>query len=244
VCTWASVDLALFAVSATRTVAQGPQTVLQGVYTEVQAERGDMQFHTHCSKCHEGADVDGPPLEGNPFIDRWREDSLAALFNFVKTKMPQDSPGELSDSVYRDILSYLLRSNDYPPGKQELSAELVEGTLLVLKTGPMPLPSNSLVRVIGCISAGASNAWMLTKASDPVRTRDADATSPEELRISAQKPQGSLAFRLQKLDELKPGFKPESYSGQKVQIKGVLLHSGGDRINVVSLESTDSRCAP
>src|SRR2546423_13020472 len=110
--------------------AQKAKTVRDGVYTEAQATRGESVYGMNCAKCHEGADVDGPPLEGDPFIDRWREDSLAALFNFIKTKMPQDSPGKLSDSVYRDILSYLLRSNDYPSGKQELSAEVMQGTLL------------------------------------------------------------------------------------------------------------------
>ncbi len=240
----ASLTLSLSALFATRAAGQPAQTVLAGVYTETQAERGEMQFHANCARCHVGADVDGPPLEGDPFIDRWREDSLASLFNFIKTKMPQDSPGTLSDSVYRDILSYLLKSNDYPSGKRELSAELIEGALLVGKAGPKPLPANTLVRVVGCLSAGVANAWSLIKATDPVRTRDVEKTASEDLRSSAQEPQGSLAFHLQKLDELKPSSKPEIYSGQRVQVKGVLLQSGGDRINVLSLESTGLKCAP
>jgi hypothetical protein len=120
----------------------------------------------------------------------------------------------------------------------------VEGTLLVGKAGPMPIPANSLVRVVGGLSAGAGNAWSLAKATNPARTRDGETTSPEELKNSAQKPAESLVFRLQNLDDFKAGFKPQKYSGQRVQVKGVLLESGGDRINVLSLESTSSRCAP
>src|SRR5690242_6722513 len=78
------------------------RTVLDGVYSDAQAKRGDAEYGMNCAKCHEGADVDGPPLTGDPFIDRWREDSLASLFTFIRTQMPRDTPGKLSEPVYRD----------------------------------------------------------------------------------------------------------------------------------------------
>ena len=155
--TSASLILTLFALCATRTIAQRPQTVLQGVYTEAQADRGDMQFHANCAKCHEGADVDGPPLEGDPFIERWREDSLTALFNFIKTKMPQDSPGKLSDSVYRDILSYCLnRTTIHQENRviRRVSRRHAAGR----KAGPMPLPEFVGAR---CGLPFGRNAWSL-----------------------------------------------------------------------------------
>jgi mono/diheme cytochrome c family protein len=221
------------------------QTVLDRVYTDAQADRGAMQFQSNCAKCHEGADVDGPPLQGGPFIDRWREDTLAALFGFMKTRMPRDSPGKLSDAAYRDVLAFLLKTNDYPSGARELSADAVNSTLLVGKDGPKPLPTNALVRVAGCIAAGANNSVMLSKATSLARSISGDSTTPEELKDSAARPLGSQSFRLQNLDDLKGGFKLETYAGKKVQVKGVLVHqSAGDRINVLSLEAVGSGCAP
>lgn len=221
------------------------QTVLDRVYTDAQADRGAMQFQSNCAKCHEGADVDGPPLQGDPFIDRWREDTLAALFGFMKTRMPRDSPGKLSDAAYRDVLAFLLKTNDYPSGASELSADAVNSTLLVGKDGPKPLPTNALVRVAGCIAAGANNSVTLSKATSLARSISGDSTTPEELKDSAARSLGSQSFRLQNLDDLKGGFKLETYAGKKVQVKGVLVHqSSGDRINVLSLEAVGSGCTP
>jgi mono/diheme cytochrome c family protein len=75
-----------------RVHAQRSRTVLDGVFTDGQATRGEAAYAASCAECHEGADVDGPTLEGTPFIDRWREDNLDILFAFLKTKMPADSP--------------------------------------------------------------------------------------------------------------------------------------------------------
>ncbi|HEX8812536.1 MAG TPA: cytochrome c, partial [Terracidiphilus sp.] len=105
--------------------SQADRTVLDGVFTEAQAGRGEMQFAMNCAKCHEGADVDGPPLTGDPFIDRWREDTLEGLFSFIRTRMPRDNPAKLSEAVYRDILAFLLAANDYPAGKSELGADSI-----------------------------------------------------------------------------------------------------------------------
>src|SRR5271169_2086912 len=81
------------------------RTVLDGVYSDAQAARGAALFGAKCAGCHEGADVDGPPLELDPFVERWREDSLQPLFTFLKTKMPQDAPGSLTEANYLDLLS-------------------------------------------------------------------------------------------------------------------------------------------
>lgn len=226
-------------------LAQPGRTVLDAVYTDAQAMRGEAAYGTNCAKCHEGADVDGPPLTGDPFIDRWREDTLGALFSFIKTRMPRDAPGKLSDDAYRDILAFLLAANMYPAGAKELSADLLPSTLLVGRDGPKPLPSNALVVVVGCLAPGAANTWMLTNAPEPARTREADKTSPEELKSSGTKPAGNQTFRLQNLADLRAGFNPDTVKGKKIQVKGVLVRqSGNDRINVTSLETVATGCAP
>jgi len=218
------------------------RTVLDGVYTDAQARRGTEAYQTSCGKCHEGADVDGPPLSGDPFIDRWREDSLASLFAFIKANMPQDAPGKLADSAYRDIVAYLLQANMYPAGNQELTAEALGATELVGHNGRQPLPTNSMVRVVGCMEADSGGTWIITRAGEPGRTREPDHSTPEELRAAATKPLGMQSFRLQNLEDL-TAVHPDALKGQKVQAKGVLIRQPkNDRINVASLESVAASC--
>jgi mono/diheme cytochrome c family protein len=240
-----SKSLVAFLFLAAACYAQPARTVLDSVFTEAQATRGEAAYTANCAKCHEGADVDGPSLTGDPFIDRWREDTLASLFNFIKSRMPRDNPGKLGEALYRDILAFLLEANDYPAGAKELSAEMLPTTLLVGKDGPRPLPTNALVLAVGCLTPGAANSWMLTNATEPARTREADKTNPEELKNSAGRPTGAQTFRLQNLADLRSGLSPDTWKGRKVQVKGALVRqSGNDRINVTSLESVASSCTP
>lgn len=218
------------------------RTVLDGAYSEAQARRGADVYQTSCGKCHEGADVDGPPLSGDPFIDRWREDTLASLFGFIKANMPQDAPGKLTDAAYRDIVAYLLQANMYPAGNQELTAGALGATELVGHRGRQPLPTNSMVRVVGCLEAGSGGAWIIARAAEPARTREPEHSTPEELRAAAAKPLGTQTFRLQNLEDL-TAVHPDSLKGQKVQAKGVLIRQpNNDRINVASLETVAAAC--
>ena len=225
--------------------AQTHATVLSGVYTAAQAARGETAFGSNCAKCHEGADVDGPPLTGDPFVDRWREDNLEALFDFMKTRMPQDEPGKLAPAAYLDILAYLLSRNSFPAGAQELTAGTLSNTLLVGKDGPKPLSTNALVQVVGCFTPGSNNTWALTNASEPARTRNADKIAAEELKASASIPSGTQAFGLQNLADLGASFSADANKGHRVLAKGVLLRrSAGDRVNVISIGSVAPACGP
>jgi mono/diheme cytochrome c family protein len=218
------------------------RTVLDGVYTDAQAKRGAAVYQARCANCHEGADVDGPPLTGEPFIDRWREDSLASLFDFVKAKMPQDAPGKLDEPAYRDLVAYLLQANMYPTGLQELSADSVRPIDFVGHNGPQPLPTNAVVRAIGCFQPGASGTWLLANAAEPKRTRSADHASPEELQSAAAQPLGSQTYRVQNLEDLS-GFKPGALNGHRVQVKGVLIRqANNDRINASSVDDVAASC--
>ena len=126
----------------------GSRTVLDGVYTQAQAMRGEAQYQDNCSGCH-GETLDGramAALRGEKFLDRWREDSLDLLFNHIKTRMPARGPGSLSESAYLDILAFILQANDLPAGSKELTAADLAGTILVGKDGPKPLATNTLPR--------------------------------------------------------------------------------------------------
>ena len=106
------------------------------------------------------------------------------------------------------------------------------------KDGPKPLPSLTAVRVVGCLTSGPSDTWILTNGSEPVRSRSLNETTPEELQRSAAWPLGTQRFRLQNLPDRAAATK-----GHKVQAKGVLIRQYmNDRINVTSLETVASTC--
>ena len=85
-------------------------TVLDGVYTEGQAFRGEEAFVANCEGCHVYGEPDdaAPPLLDIDFLDRWREAKLGPLFDHMRTRMPAHAPGSLGESTYIDILSYIL----------------------------------------------------------------------------------------------------------------------------------------
>ena len=220
--------------------AQGSTTVLDGVYTAAQADRGHAAYEAACVGCHEGLDADGPQLAGRVFLDRWREDTLEPLFTFIKTRMPGNFPGSLDERAYADIMAYILQTNRFPAGERELSSDMVGRVRLVGVDGPRPLANLTIVRAVGCLSAEAKNTWALSKAGSPapVRDRVVDGTTPEELNVSAAQPLGTQTFPLLSVTQ-----QSASYAGHKVQVKGVLTRQNTlERINVMSLESVAPTC--
>jgi mono/diheme cytochrome c family protein len=220
--------------------AQAPASVLDGVYTQAQAARGEAAYSASCSGCHEGQDADGPELIGKAFLDRWREDKLEPLFTFMKTRMPGNLPGSLDARVYADITAYLLEANHLPAGSKELTPEAVGGIQLVGPDGPRPLSNLTIVRAVGCLAAEANNTWVLSRASNPrpVRARIVEGTTPEELSLSAAQPLGTQTFPLMSV-----AAQSATLAGHKVQVKGVLTRQNTlERINVMSLESVAPAC--
>lgn len=96
-----------------------------GVYSDAQAERGHTAYMQNCGRCH-GADLSGtfeiPPLVGR-FMPYWSGSTLGALFDYISTAMPLGRPGSLSPATNADILAFILKSNNFPAGGKELSAD-------------------------------------------------------------------------------------------------------------------------
>ena len=221
-------------------LAQGSTTVLDGVYTQAQAERGEAAYSFSCIGCHEGQDADGPELRGKAFLDRWREDKLESLFTFINTNMPGNLPGGLDERTYVDITAYLLQANGLPAGEKELRPDMMRSIQLVGPEGPRPLPNLTIIRAVGCLSSEANNTWALVKAGSPrpVRARIVDGTTREELKVSAAQPLGTQTFPLLSVTQ-----QGASHAGHKVQVKGVLTRQNTvERINVMSLESVAPTC--
>ena len=107
------------------------------------------------------------------------------------------------------------------------------------KDGPAPLPDDITVRVVGCLTQGPDNAWTLTKASEPGRTREPTASTPAELKSSAAQPLGTRTFGLPDVDSRSP----DTHKGHKVEAKGFVDHKpAGDRILLTALQTVAPNC--
>jgi hypothetical protein len=216
------------------------KTVWEGVFTEAQAQRGRSAYMQYCVSCHK-ADLLGieASMKGEPFIERRREDNLETLFLDIKATMPRGNPGGLPDQTYVDIITYMLQNNEMPAGTAELTPELLEGTQLVGKDGPKPVPNFVPVLSVGCIIETGENRWVLINASEPIRTRDSFKKIDKELTASQQRPPGPHNFRLAEAEN----FNAADHVEKKVQVKGVIVRSPtGNRINVNSIEPIADSC--
>ena len=92
-----------------------------GVYSEAQASRGERVYRGTCERCHgptlEGSEM-APPLQGEAFLHGWDGEVLTELMMFLQQTMPEDAPGGLRDEEYRDVLTFLLATNGFPPGDE------------------------------------------------------------------------------------------------------------------------------
>jgi len=226
--------------------AQAP-TVLDRVYTDAQAARGQSAYSGNCARCH-GPGLDGsgtaPVLHGTLFLDAWREDYLSSLFQHIQTRMPPNAVGTLPEGQYVDIVAYILAVNQFPAGQRELTRTDLDTTVLVGPDGPKPLPANATARVVGCL-AHSGDAWTLTHSTTPSRVRNGSETDPAELAKSSRSPLGTLGFRLPNLDEDHKESELLPHVGDKVQVKGVVNGQGASaRIYVLSFETLGHTCDP
>lgn len=214
-------------------------TVLDGVYTEQQAQRGEEQYEAICAACHEGDEPEANPPKGSEFIERWREAPVSFLYKFIHTNMPGDKPGSLSETAYLDVVAYLLNANGYPAGTTELTAAKTDTILLVGPDGPKPLPASALVSAVGCLASNSEEEWILTSGTDPLRVRVGDQTTPDELALSRLTALGHSSYTLVNVED----FPAPKLKGQKVQAKGVLTKVVNPyRLSVQSLEPLGDGC--
>jgi mono/diheme cytochrome c family protein len=94
-----------------------------------------------------------------------------------------------------------------------------------------------LVETVGCLKQGVHAEWSLISAHEPAASRS-QSTSATELR-GATTALGNGSFELLGAAV----FHPQSQSGGRVAVKGVLVPDiGGDRLNVTSLQPVPGAC--
>lgn len=138
--------LAMLPVSVgAQPAADTSRSIWDGVYTEAQAERGGFVYPSICGRCH-GHKLDGapddpdmfptPPIAGPKFLRNWDGVSLAALFDYTRTTMPQINPGSLSAEEFADVVAYSLAMSGAPAGADELSPDTASLSDVVIEPGP------------------------------------------------------------------------------------------------------------
>jgi len=116
------------------------KSVLDGIYTAAQAERGKAVYAMNCAGCHgekqEGGNA-GPTLSGPDFTNGYKDGSAGALLTKISQDMPSSAPGSLEPQQYADVFAYVLSVNKYPAGQTEAPKEPAE-----LKNAKMAAPKS------------------------------------------------------------------------------------------------------
>jgi mono/diheme cytochrome c family protein len=103
-------------------------SVWSGVYTAAQGKRGAEFSSGACAQCH-GMNLNGagqPDLPPSPaiaragFLRKWAGKPVAELFVYVRTQMPPDNPGTLTDQQAIDAIAHMFAVSNIPPGDKEL----------------------------------------------------------------------------------------------------------------------------
>lgn len=223
-------------------IAQTPpgKTVWSGVYSDAQAVRGQTEYAAHCTSCHKD-DLSGYQnvLKGDRFMEQYREAPVYRLFDKIKTTMPRNAVGSLSDHQYLDIVTFILQFNEFPAGGQELTAADLPEVLVVGKGGAEPVPDYSLVQVIGCLSHNEKDdTWIITRATDPVRAPQPQV-GVSEVTASAARPLGTATVELM----VSAAHDPAPHSGHKVDARGFLIRRpAGNRVNITGIETVALDC--
>src|SRR5262245_6631878 len=167
-------------------IAQASRTAADGVYTTVQAQRGQALYTAECLACH-GATLEGglgPPLTGASFLRIWNGRSLADLVDKIEHTMPATKPGTLSRPQAADLAAHILQIGGFKAGAAELPANAalseiaIRGTTIVTAATspanpvvpgapPAALPPGNMAQVMRGILFPSSNLIFNVQNQDP-----------------------------------------------------------------------------
>ena len=110
--------LTLGAAIAAGTVAMA-QTAT-GPFTDAQAAAGGTLFKNRCETCH-GERGEAAMMTGQSFTNIWLNRTTRDIFDRIKTTMPIDNPGSLSDAAAASLVAYILSANGVDAGTTPLT---------------------------------------------------------------------------------------------------------------------------
>jgi mono/diheme cytochrome c family protein len=115
--------ISLLCIAALGVAAQSGSSTRDGVYSDAQADQGQVLYKQQCAMCH-GATLQGsgqnPPLAGDAFLQNWTGQTLDDLYGKLQATMPATKPGSLKPDEVTQLIAYMLRENKFPAGKTAL----------------------------------------------------------------------------------------------------------------------------
>src|SRR6185503_166279 len=151
-----SAHLVAFASLVASGVLLAGQQPAGGPYTAEQATAGKAAYEASCAACH-GSDLMGaPPLAGGGVIGGWRTRTPRDMYGLIRTTMPADNTGGLSEPTYANIVAYILQYNG-------------------VAAGTTPLTPTTDVRIGGPAPAAAAPAAAPAGAAPPAAQAQAPA---------------------------------------------------------------------
>jgi mono/diheme cytochrome c family protein len=206
--------------------ARQARSATDGVYTEMQATRGQQIYGERCAACH-GPALQGqlaPPLSGASFISVWGSRSLSDLVNKIQNTMPANSPGTLTREQATDLVAYILQAAKFPVGRAELTGD--DAVLKQIMVSPGAAPA-------AAIATGASRA----PTYPPVANLG-------QLMRGILFPSSNLIFNVQTHDpgEVKTGakYEPSATAGFSWVDWGAGIYSGWELVDYAAVSIADS----
>lgn len=177
--TAAATAIALVGGAAALRAEDALRSTWSGIYTEAQAGRGQAAYAQNCGSCH-GAQLGGtgeaPAIAGSDFSANWNGLSVGELYDRIRTTMPMDRPGQLNRKTYADVLAYVLKSNGFPAGAQELDSR---SEVLATISFTAAKPAGVAMRGTGRLPTGFQLAsYTVPLASAAAATAAAPAVDP------------------------------------------------------------------
>lgn len=101
-----------------------------GAYSESQAADGELVYQKVCASCHELSFHTGTEFRMN-----WFTRNVWDLFKILKTTMPEDNIGGLTDDEYTRVIAYVFKLNGFPASADSLKADSLE--MKKIRIGPI-----------------------------------------------------------------------------------------------------------
>ena len=80
--------------------------------------RGETVYNSVCASCHTTSFHTDEQFRFN-----WFGRTVFDLFKTLKTTMPEDNPGGLSDDDYARVIAYILKLNGFHAGTDSLTSD-------------------------------------------------------------------------------------------------------------------------
>ena len=101
-------------------VAAAQTGVAPGPFTDTQAQAGQAIYNSRCASCHD-AGGETIRLWGPGFTAAWKTRTTRDLYTRIKTTMPFNDPGSLSDAAAASVVAYILKGNGAVAGTTDFT---------------------------------------------------------------------------------------------------------------------------